>query len=91
MSAAHLIRLGRTTQGIPCGNGSYTYAELALRSGMRLDVVSRQLGHASISTTANIYLHDSDAAAAEGAELVGHLLREYRGNGAAAGVGPEAG
>jgi integrase len=33
---------------------------------VRLDVVSRQLGHASISTTANIYTHDSDEAAAEG-------------------------
>jgi hypothetical protein len=29
---------------------------------MRVDVVSRQLGHASISTTANIYLHYGDAA-----------------------------
>jgi integrase len=29
----------------------HSYAELALSAGVRLDVVSRQLGHASIATT----------------------------------------
>jgi integrase len=52
----------------------HSYAELALASGVRLDVVSRQLGHASISTTANVYTHDSDDAAAEAAGIVGHAL-----------------
>jgi integrase len=47
---------------------------LALGAGVRLDVVSRQLGHASISTTGNIYTHDSDEAAAEAAEKVALLL-----------------
>jgi integrase len=41
---------------------------------LRLDVVSRQLGHASIATTANIYTHDNDSAAAEAAETVGRML-----------------
>lgn len=52
----------------------HSYAELALAAGVRLDVVSRQLGHASISTTANIYTHDNDAAAAEAARTVGRAL-----------------
>jgi integrase len=51
-----------------------SYAELALGAGVRLDVVSRQLGHASISTTANVYTHDSDEAAADAAERVATLL-----------------
>ena len=41
---------------------------------MRFDVVSRQLGHASISTTANIYTHDNDQAAAEAAAIVAAAL-----------------
>ena len=48
----------------------HTYAELALAAGVRIDVVSRQLGHASIATTANIYTHDNDQAAAEAAARI---------------------
>ena len=39
-----------------------------------MDVVSRTLGHASISTTAGNYLHDNDEAAIEAAELVARTL-----------------
>lgn len=39
---------------IPLHGARHFYAEAALGAGARLDVVSRQLGHASISTTANI-------------------------------------
>jgi integrase len=53
----------------------HSYAEIALSAGVRLDVVSRQLGHASIATTANVYSHDSDEAASEAAELVARMLR----------------
>jgi integrase len=59
---------------IPIHGARHTYAELALSSGVRLDVVSRQLGHASISTTAGNYLHDNDEAAAEAAELVARTI-----------------
>lgn len=52
----------------------HSYATLALEAGVRLDVVSRQLGHASISTTGNIYAHDSDEAAAGAALLVAGVL-----------------
>ncbi len=47
---------------IPLHAARHTYAEIALAAGVRLDVVSRALGHSSISTTANIYTHDNDAA-----------------------------
>lgn len=59
---------------IPLHAARHTYAEIALSAGVRLDVVSRQLGHASISTTGNIYSHDNDEAAAEAAEKVGQVL-----------------
>ena len=35
----------------------YTYTSLMIADGTPLVVVSRQLGHAQISTTANIYAH----------------------------------
>jgi integrase len=59
---------------IPLHSARHTYAELALGAGVRIDVVSRQLGHASISTTANVYTHDTDEAAAEAAGRVGSIL-----------------
>jgi integrase len=51
-----------------------SYAEIALAAGVRLDVVSRTLGHASTSFTADQYSHDSDAAAVEAAEIVGRAI-----------------
>jgi integrase len=54
----------------------HTYAELALGANVRLDVVSRQLGHASIATTANVYSHDTDEAAHETARRVGGIVGE---------------
>jgi integrase len=52
----------------------HSYAELALASGVRLDVVSRQLGHATISTTANVYTHDNDEAARQAADAVARAI-----------------
>jgi hypothetical protein len=37
-------------------------------------LVSRALGHASSGFTADQYSHDSDAAAAEAAEIVGRAI-----------------
>lgn len=51
----------------------HSYAEVALQAGARLDVVQRQLGHASIATTAR-YPHETAAPAADVADLVGTLL-----------------
>jgi integrase len=65
---------------IPLHGARHSYAETALRAGARLDVVSRQLGHASIATTANIYLHDADDSASEVAELLGTVFDARGGN-----------
>jgi integrase len=56
----------------------HTYAELALAAGVRIDVVSRQLGHASIATTANIYAHDNDEAATEASAKIAAALEGGR-------------
>ena len=53
----------------------HSYATLALGAGVRLDVVSRQLGHASIAITGDVYSHDSDEAAAEATRLIGEMLQ----------------
>jgi integrase len=68
---AALLRKAGVTP-IPLHAARHTYAEIALAAGVRLDVVSRQLGHASIATTGNIYTHDSD----EAAQRVGGILGE---------------
>jgi integrase len=52
----------------------HSYTTLARRAGVPLEIVSRQLGHASIATTGDIYSHDSDEAAEEAAELVARTI-----------------
>jgi integrase len=52
----------------------HTHAEMALATGVRLDVVSKQLGHSSISITADVYGHPDDQALEGAAERVGRLL-----------------
>jgi integrase len=47
---------------------------IALAAGARLDVVSRQLGHASIAITADVYGHPDDEAAALAAAALGEIL-----------------
>jgi integrase len=51
----------------------HTYATLAIQAGVPLLTVSRQLGHASIQTTANLYVHavpGSNRAAADALEAI---------------------
>ncbi len=64
---------------IPLHAARHTYAELALGAGVRLDVVSRQLGHSSIATTGNIYTHDTTEATTDAAEQVGAILGRDHG------------
>lgn len=59
---------------IPLHAARHLYVELALSSGVRLDVVSRAIGHASSAFTADQYAHDSDEAAAEAAECVARAI-----------------
>jgi integrase len=70
---AAIVKMAGVTP-ITLHSARHTYAELALAAGVRLDVVSRQLGHASIGTTANIYTHDNDTAATDAAERLGKAL-----------------
>jgi integrase len=60
---------------IPLHGARHSYAELALSSGVRLDVVSRTLGHSSSAFAADQYSHDNDEAATGAAEIVGRALR----------------
>jgi integrase len=62
-------------QDLPLHSARHSYAEIALASGVRLDVLSRTLGHSTAAFTADQYAHDSDEAAAEAAEIVGEALR----------------
>lgn len=73
-------RLGRAAgvPAIPLHGARHSYVELALSSGVRLDVVSRAIGHASAAFTADQYAHDSDEAAAEAAERIGETLKGGR-------------
>jgi integrase len=54
----------------------HSYATLALASGARLDVISRQFGHASMAITADVYGHPDDEAAATAAEALEEILRK---------------
>lgn len=68
-----LVKLAGVPE-IPLHGARHSYAEIALRAGVRLDVVSRTLGHATAAFTADQYAHDSDEAAAEAAELIARTL-----------------
>jgi integrase len=61
---------------IPLHGARHSYAEIALSARVRLDVVSRTLGHSTAAFTADQYAHDSDEAAAEAAELVARTIEE---------------
>jgi integrase len=66
-----------TAAGVPpigLHGARHSYAMLALGAGARLDVVSRQLGHATAGFTATFYTHDEDEAAAHAADLVAVVL-----------------
>jgi len=59
---------------IPLHGARHSYVELALSSGVRLDVVIRAIGHSSAAFTADQYSHDSDEAATEAAERVARAI-----------------
>jgi len=57
----------------------HTYATGRLRAGMPVEVVSKLLGHASITTTADIYGHLTSEDARRALEAAGFLTgREVR-------------
>jgi integrase len=59
---------------IPLHGARHSYATLALEAGVRLDIVSRQLGHSSVAITADVYGHPDDDALSQAAERLGALL-----------------
>jgi len=80
----HVVKMARVP-AITLHGARHSYATLALEAGVPLDVVSSQLGHSSVATTANIYAHVSPAAGAEAAELMGALLAREGWRGAVGG------
>lgn len=58
----------------------HTYASLALQRGVPLVVVSRQLGHASIAITADIYGHLAPDAGRQAADAMEAILTEHGRN-----------
>jgi integrase len=53
----------------------HAYATLMLEDGEELAVVSRSLGHADISTTANVYAHLTPKIQQRSAERMDAILR----------------
>jgi integrase len=47
---------------------------MRLKAGVRLDVVSKQLGHASVAITADVYGHPDEEALKEAAALMGRTI-----------------
>ncbi len=71
--ALRLALRGAGIRSIRIHDLRHTYATLAIQAGVPLLTVSRQLGHASIQTTANLYTHavpGSNRAAADALEAV---------------------
>jgi integrase len=52
----------------------HSFASLSLEAAVRVDIVSGQLGHSNVATTASIYARVSEAAAVEAAEKLGQIL-----------------
>jgi integrase len=47
---------------------------MRLKAGVRLDVVSKQLGHASVAITADVYGHPDEDALKDAARKMGTVL-----------------
>jgi len=79
-----LLRRWRTlvkkagVKSIPLHGARHSYATLALAAGVRLDILSKQLGHSSIAITADVYGHPDDKALEEAARKVADVLGEGR-------------
>lgn len=63
---------------IPIHAARHTFAELAISSGVRIDVLSRALGHSSVAITGDIYLHANDEAARDAAAKIAAVLEGER-------------
>jgi integrase len=66
-------------KSIPLHGARHSYATLALAAGVRLDIVSRQLGHSSVAITADVYGHPDDKALEDAARQMGTVLGKEAG------------
>jgi hypothetical protein len=64
----------RSADNAPLHGARHFFATLSLAGGARLDVISRQLGHASVAIPADVYGHPDDDAAAAAAAALGEIL-----------------
>jgi integrase len=60
---------------IPFHGLRHTHIELSLQAGVRPDVVSRRVGHATVAFTLERYAHALPAQQADAAEVVAALVR----------------
>ena len=65
---------GAGVKPIPLHSARHTFATLALGAGVRLDIVSKQLGHASVAITADVYGHPDDKALEDAAQRMARVL-----------------
>ena len=56
----------------------HTAATLALRAGIPTEVVSRWLGHSSVSITQDLYQHEIPQLLEEAGELLSNLIDRHR-------------
>lgn len=54
----------------------HSYATLALEAGVSLDVISRALGHSTLGTTSNLYVHRVEALQQDAADRLDRSLGE---------------
>lgn len=65
---------------VPLRNLRHTHATIALESGVDIVVVSRRMGHSTVTTTDRIYLRPGRAADELAADSIGDLLAPSRAN-----------
>nr|WP_242549359.1 IS1595 family transposase [Alicyclobacillus mali (ex Roth et al. 2021)] len=79
------IQIARKELGLPPVSFHglrHTHATWLLESGVDLKVVSERLGHSSITVTADIYAHVTDALQREAIEKLQRMMRSRRANNA---------
>ena len=63
-------------EGLRFHDQRHTYASLGLAAGVSMRTMQELLGHASMSTTADIYTHVTDALKQEAAKAIGRTIKE---------------
>jgi integrase len=72
-------RRGYAPSGIRLHDTRQAMATLMLAAGIRVEVVSKRLGHARISVTYDMYTHPDDEQQREAADTFGRLRADHGG------------